>query len=377
MHQPCHHVVGLLRALHHRSESTEVLYAAIGACAQEAVVHRHAFQLLTRLKLHVFQHAQELALLRLWNLIQSRDSLINGNTCTWICSISEPRNNLLCTVSHFLVKLGVLIRVKFPPLLHSLVPVSTLRCVFTSFQILESSLVWSNQTCTRTHLDREIGECQSTLHAHVANGRACIFYSITSSSRSGHLSHDVESHILSSRAFGEFSFNIDAHGLWLALQNTLAGQHLSHLACANAHGYSTYRTMSGSVGVTAYDGHARQRECLFRTHHVDDTIILCAHGKMLDAKFCTVCLQRVHLLATHRVIDHLLLGRRCVVVWHSHHMVRTEHLDVLVAQSVERLWTCHLVSIQAVYIELSRTIFHVLNHVSIPYFIKKSFTHSM
>ena len=42
--------------------------------------------------------------------------------------------------------------------------------------------------------------------------------------------------------------------------------------------------MSRSMRVTANDGHTRKRKTLLRTYYVDDTIILCIHGKVSNAE---------------------------------------------------------------------------------------------
>jgi hypothetical protein len=51
-------------------------------------------------------------------------------------------------------------------------------------------------------------------------------------------------------------------------------------------------------------------------------------------------------------------------------MVRSEHLDALVAQGVESLRTCYLVCIEAVYVKLGGTVLHVLYYVGVPDFVK-------
>ena len=106
--------------------------------------------------------------------------------------------------------------------------------------------------------------------------------------------------------------------------------------------------MGRGVRVAAHDGHARQRESLLWTNDVDDAIVLSAHGEVCDAELLTVGLQGLHLLAADRVVDNLLLVGRSVVVRHGVYVVRTEHLDALVAQSVEGLRCCHLMTVEAV-----------------------------
>ena len=95
-------------------------------------------------------------------------------------------------------------------------------------------------------------------------------------------------------------------------------------------------------------------------------------GEVLDAKLLAVRLQGLHLLASHWVVDALLLVGRGVMVRHCHHMVGAEHLDVLVSQRVKRLWAGHLMCIQTVDVQLRWAVLHVLHHVSIPYFVEEA-----
>ena len=48
--------------------------------------------------------------------------------------------------------------------------------------------------------------------------------------------------------------------------------------------------------VTANDGHTRKRKTLLRTYYVDDTIILCIHGKVGYAEISGVLCQSIYLL---------------------------------------------------------------------------------
>ena len=135
--------------------------------------------------------------------------------------------------------------------------------------------------------------------------------------------------------------------------------------------------MCGSVGVATHNSHARQGKSLLRPHHMNDAVVFRTHCKVLDTKLLAVGFQRLHLFTPHRVVDYLLLVGRRVVVGHRHHVVWTEHLDVFVSQRIERLWACHFMCIQAVDVQLRWSILHILHHMGIPNFIKKSLSHSL
>ena len=124
--------------------------------------------------------------------------------------------------------------------------------------------------------------------------------------------------------------------------------------------------MCRGVRVATYDGHARERKRLLGTYHVDDTVVLGAHGEVADAKLGAVGSECLHLLAAYRVVDTLLLIARCVMVGHGHHMIGAEHADVLVSQCIERLRCGHLVTVEAVDVKLCGTILHLLYYVGVP-----------
>ena len=130
--------------------------------------------------------------------------------------------------------------------------------------------------------------------------------------------------------------------------------------------------MSRGVRVSTYNGHARKRKCLLGTNYVDDTIVFCAHRKMLDSKLFAVCFECLNLLATHRIIDHILLIRWSVVIRHCNNMIWTEYFDSFVTQRIESLRRCYLMCIETVNVQLSRTIFYLFYDVCVPDFVKES-----
>ena len=93
---------------------------------------------------------------------------------------------------------------------------------------------------------------------------------------------------------------------------------------------------------------------------------------MLYAKLGAVACEGVHLAASNRVGNHFLLVGGRVVVGHSNLIFGAKNFQAFVAKRVECLWRSHLVQIKAVDVELSRSVFNLLNNVLVPYFVKKS-----
>ena len=54
--------------------------------------------------------------------------------------------------------------------------------------------------------------------------------------------------------------------------------------------------MGRSMRVTADDGHTWKRKTLLRTYYVDDTIILCVHGKVSNTEISGILCQGIYLL---------------------------------------------------------------------------------
>ena len=125
--------------------------------------------------------------------------------------------------------------------------------------------------------------------------------------------------------------------------------------------------------VTAYDGHARQRQSALRTYDVDNAVLFVHHTEMGQSKLLGIAGQRIHLCLAHRVFDGLVLVvSRRVVVRHTVDLLWAKALQATTAHTFKSLRTGHLMAIESVDIELSGTIFHLLHHVGIPNLIKKS-----
>ena len=105
---------------------------------------------------------------------------------------------------------------------------------------------------------------------------------------------------------------------------------------------------------------------------MDDAVVLCSHGKVTYAKLGTVLGQGLHLLTSYRVIDALLLVAGSIMVGHCHHLLGTEHADVLVPQCIKCLRCRHLMAVQSVYIQLCGTVLYLLYYVGVPDFVEEA-----
>ena len=100
------------------------------------------------MELHIIQHGLELRTLSLRDTLHSRNTLVNGNTGTGVCSVGDTGLDILGTVGYFLIEDSIIIALQFLPLLNSLIPSLTLRCVLATLQVSKGGLVGSNKTGT-------------------------------------------------------------------------------------------------------------------------------------------------------------------------------------------------------------------------------------
>ena len=178
-------------------------------------------ELLARLKSHVGKRLLERCLTSLVYLIECRNGLGNADTHTRICAVSDTRLYVGSIKHEFLVEHGIIATLQSLPVSHSLVPILALRSILATLDIFECCLVGSYKSATRTHLDREVAECESALHRHVAHYVASIFNEISCSARSGESAHQVESYILRRNTLSQLSVDAYTHRLRLGLQNAL------------------------------------------------------------------------------------------------------------------------------------------------------------
>ena len=163
-YKPSSYTLSLLLSFNQGSESTEVFNTTVGTCAQEYIIDRMTLEFLAWLEAHVVQALLETSLLFLWNLIERWDAFGDADTHTWVGTVGDAWFDILCLESQLLVEYSVIATLQGLPVSHSLVPLFTLRCIFTTLDVLECCLIRSYETTTGTHLDGEVAESQTTFH---------------------------------------------------------------------------------------------------------------------------------------------------------------------------------------------------------------------
>jgi hypothetical protein len=129
--------------------------------------------------------------------------------------------------------------------------------------------------------------------------------------------------------------------------------------------------------VAANDGHARLSKAIFRANNMHNTILFVSEwieNRHIELS-CIFC-KLIELVARNRVFYRLILiDSGCVVVGGHGGKFRTEHLQTTGTKSVKCLRTGHFVAEMTVDVQLGGAVFHGGNHMGIPDFVKKRFTH--
>ena len=155
---------------------------------------------------------------------------------------------------------------------------------------------------------------------------------------------DGERDVLGRHAGGQLALDRDRHGLGPHLGQRLGGEHVLHLAGADAEGERAEGAVGGGVAVAAHDRHARLGPALLGPDDVDDALVGVAHRVAGDAELGRVVVEHLELLGRDRVGDRLVdVGGRDVVVRRGHREIGAAHGAPGEAQPVEGLRRGHLV----------------------------------
>src|SRR5690606_2078551 len=116
---------------------------------------------------------------------------------------------------------------------------------------------------------------------------------------------DSKDHILGGHTQGQLAVHLDEHVLRLALPQALGRQHVLHLGRADAMSQRAEGAVSGSVRVTADDGHARQGTSLLGADDMHDAVTGIIDAEFTDIEVPAVLAQRQYLDTGYRIEDTL------------------------------------------------------------------------
>ena len=101
----------------------------------------------------------------------------------------------------------------------------------------------------------------------------------------------MQDNVLAANTRSEFSVDLNLHVLTPLCDDGLGGQDVFYLAGTDTKGESTESAMCGCVTVTAYDCGAGQREALFRSDDVHDTLPLVVKAKVCEVEGLDILLE--------------------------------------------------------------------------------------
>ncbi|OPZ96208.1 MAG: hypothetical protein BWY72_01763 [Bacteroidetes bacterium ADurb.Bin416] len=160
------------------------------------------------------------------------------------------------------------------------------------------------------------------------------------------------------------------------MQDALGSQDHFHFRRPDTESDGTHGTVGGRVGVSANNGHAGLCQSVFRADDVDNSVLGVSQTEKRHSKFLGISGECFHLVAGNDIGDgEFLIEGGDVVVRHAKGIGRPQHGEFPVSQSLKSLRTGHFVAIMPVDVQLCGTVFHRGDHVFVPDFVEKCFTH--
>ena len=164
----------------------------------------------------------------------------------------------------------------------------------------------------------------------------------------------------------------DPHGFRSALEQRLRGEHVLDLAGADPESERAERAMGRGVTVAADDRRAGQREPLFGTDDVHDSLPSIQQRQIRDRELPDIVLERGNLQASGFVRNSAnpAFGRN-VVIGDRQRQFRAPDRSPGRAEALESLRTGDFVNEMAVDVEQRDSVVAGLDHVTIPDFRKQ------
>ena len=357
-----------LAALGDLGGGAEILYAAVGARADEHAIDRHVDQARARGQAHIGQRpGPGLAAVlvrrigRVGNDVGDRQRVLRAR------SPRHHRRNVRGVEVELNVEVRALVGRQAPPLAEREVPRPALRREGAALQVLEGRLVRRDQAGAGARLDRHVADRHAAFHRELADGAAGILDHVAGAAGRAELADDGEDDVLGGDAERQAAFDRHAHVLGRLLDQRLRGEHVLDLGGADAEGQRAERAVRGGVAVAAHDRHARQGQALLGADHVHDAAARIVQAEVGHVEVGDVLLERLDLDARLLVLDALaeVRGRR-VVVGDRNRGVGTAHRASRHAQALEGLRAGHLVDEVTIDVDDTGPVVLAMNDVAVP-----------
>ena len=284
--------------LGHRRSRLQIGQAPIGAAANEANIHRCACNRSAGLQIHVAVGLLgqgpliRLCLLHGWHRFINADALAGGDTP------GDCRRNCRSIEAHLIVKNCVCTTGQATPPGHGPLPGFSLGGIGPALQVGKGDGVGVDVAAAGTALDCHVAEGHALLHRQSIDGWTGKFVGVAHTTFDTQHPDDVQNQVFGIDAGLQLTLNPNPPHLELAHRQALAGQHIAHLAGANAKGNRPKRPVGGGVRVAAGDGHTRLGEAQFGGNHMHDSLAAAAEAMQRNAVVAAVALEGgEHLLS--------------------------------------------------------------------------------
>ena len=250
------------------------------------------------------------------------------------------------------------------------------RRVGSATEVVERGLVGVDIADARAAFDGHVADSHALLLREAVERRTRVFIGEAEAAVHAEAADDVEDHVLGIHAGGEGAVNAHAADLRLAQRHGLRGEHVAHLARADAEGDGAESAVGGRVGIAAGDGRAGLGDALLGADDVDDALLAAGDVEKLDAVVGAVFAEFLDHRVGEGVGKRLLaLVRGDDVIHRGERALREEHLEPKVAEHAESLRAGDLVDEVRADEQLGHAVGQLAHGVSFPDFVEQGFSH--
>mmetsp|Transcript_28905 Transcript_28905/g.51672 ORF Transcript_28905/g.51672 Transcript_28905/m.51672 type:complete len:597 (-) Transcript_28905:259-2049(-) len=354
-----------------------VLDAAVGAGADEDLVHGDALQRRAGLQSHVLKGTLD-GRTTLRVALSRRVGRLSGDGRRVLRTRAPGQSGR--DVRGVDVDNDIIMRIRVAaqaaPVLHRAVPRLAHWRQWAALDVVKGDVVGRDQPRARARLDGHVADGHARLHGQPPDRLPCKLHHRAGAARGADLPDHVQHDVLRGKPGGQRPIHLDEHVLALLLQQSLRSQHVLHLRRADAKGESAKGAVGGSVAVAADAGGAGEGEALLRAHHVHDALARVVQREIGDAKLLHVVLQSAHLVARVCLLDELSGGGEGgtvagghVVIGDGEGAVGAAHGTPRGAQPLERLRAGHLVHQVAIDVQQRRAVLLHVHHMLLKDFV--------
>ena len=192
-------------------------------------------------------------------------------------------------------------------------------------------------------LDRHVAEGHALLHREGVDGRASKFVGVAHTSLHPEAADHMQHQVLGVDPALQLAIHPDAAHLELGHGQALAGQHITHLAGADAKGDRSKGAVGGGVRIAAGHGHAGLGEPQFGGDHMHNPLAATAEAMEGDAVVSAIALQGLqHRFGQGVGKRPCLVGGGHDVVDRGHGALGMEHAEAEVEETSKGLGAGHL-----------------------------------